>query len=915
MKKFLSLLLAAMMIFSVLPTAALADGMKTLDMAPVGEVTSPAEQPAAPAEEPAEAVTADVQASAANSDEVPAENRLSKLVFRMGMATSSYQYTIQPEFDPKIKEYTIVVADNATSVTGICVSATLADTASGKIVAVYTAKGKLVEKEIVSGKELATPLMNAIMASSIEGTSVTIKIGDIEAYKINVIRSATLKALTVKDQGGNALSLSPAFNKDKREYEIKDVAKGKEIIFAPTTTAKAATVTVNGKALDGGTVAIEPVWNEEMESAVKIIVSGEGAESNVYTVNLIQAEPEIESIEVVTPPEKTEYKFGEKFDASGISVKAHYKDGSSRSIRTDWLTFSPSEPLKLSDTEVEIEYKGAKTTQKISVISSFKGKGTEENPFLISSVSDFEKIRDEVAEGISFKGAYFEITNDISFTAEWVPIGNIKDGVTNTENGANIMPFSGTINGKGHTLTFEKGCKPLFNYVREAGVSNFNIVALFMDGFALVDKYTVDYGEDGSYGYGTGGSYAPGCPDTINIEKVVLKSGSIIKSGGFIGGFASGGNVVNMTDCVVEKGVKIGCNEDGTSAGNGWVGSFGGMISGTFKNCISYADVYGDKAVGGIIGYKGQSMGPFKVIGCKFYGNVYATGDFVGGIVGSGYASPSAPNSMCVVIEDCESTATIYGGDYVGGILGNESVVQCWDNGIGRIRNNLFRGKIIASGENVGGIVGRMVSLNRYTIVENNVYSSSCGFENGIGSVTYIDTSCTDHETASGTIYFNTAEQMPGIKGVAYNNHNREDDPLGADIEKLFRRDDDRIAAMNVEELIAAIGTVTKDSGEAIKAARDAYNALTEGQKALVSKEALDTLVKAEKIYDMIIASTKPGTAVGGKTDSSSSGVIKISATGAAKGEQNPNTGAPAMSVAPAMLMLTAAAFVLKKRG
>ena len=56
MKKLLSLLLAAMMIISVLPTAALADGMKTLDMAPVGEVTSLAEQPAEqeqPTEEPA----------------------------------------------------------------------------------------------------------------------------------------------------------------------------------------------------------------------------------------------------------------------------------------------------------------------------------------------------------------------------------------------------------------------------------------------------------------------------------------------------------------------------------------------------------------------------------------------------------------------------------------------------------------------------------------------------------------------------------------------------------------------------------------------------------------------------------------------------------------------------------------------
>ena len=137
--------------------------------------------------------------------------------------------------------------------------------------------------------------------------------------------------------------------------------------------------------------------------------------------------------------------------------------------------------------------------------------------------------------------------------------------------------------------------------------------------------------------------------------------------------------------------------------------------------------------------------------------------------------------------------------------------------------------------------------------------------------------------------------------------------PLGADIEKLFRRDDDRIAAMNVEELIAAIGTVTKDSGEAIKAARDAYDKLTDGAKTYVDN--YDKLVKAEQIYGMIQSSNKPGTLPGGETDSSSSGVIKISATGAAKGEQNPNTGAPEVSIAPAVLVLAAAALVLKKRG
>ena len=308
-----------------------------------------------------------------------------------------------------------------------------------------------------------------------------------------------------------------------------------------------------------------------------------------------------------------------------------------------------------------------------------------------------------------------------------------------------------------------------------------------MDGYALVDQYTVDYGEDGRYSDGTGGSYAPGAPDTINISRVTLLSGSIIKNGGFVGGFASGGNTVNMTDCVVEKGVKIGCNADGTSAEGSYVGSFAGMVSGTFKDCVSYAEVYGVNRVGGIIGYKGQSMGFFNVLDCAFYGKVVASGDYVGGIVGSGYSAPSAPNTMCVVIKNCKSGGTVTGKDYVGGILGNESAVQCWDNGIGEILKNSFDGKLTASGDHVGGIIGNMTSLNKYTIVEGNYYSAQCGAVRGIGSVQYVDTNCASHETASGAIYFDTSKSLPNIKGVEFKNHNRTDDPLGKDAVKLCR--------------------------------------------------------------------------------------------------------------------------------
>ena len=127
-----------------------------------------------------------------------------------------------------------------------------------------------------------------------------------------------------------------------------------------------------------------------------------------------------------------------------------------------------------------------------------------------------------------------------------------------------------------------------------------------------------------------------------------------------------------------------------------------------------------------------------------------------------------------------------------------------------------------------------------------------------------------------------------------------------ADYAKLVADKADQDAADAVIDLINGIGTVTKDSGDTINAARKAYDALTPEQKELVTKKAYETLVKAEKLFDMIQNS--------GKTDSSSSGVIKISATGATKGEKNPNTGAE-VSIAPAMLVLAAAALVLKKRG
>ncbi len=71
---------------------------------------------------------------------------------------------------------------------------------------------------------------------------------------------------------------------------------------------------------------------------------------------------------------------------------------------------------------------------------------------------------------------------------------------------------------------------------------------------------------------------------------------------------------------------------------------------------------------------------------------------------------------------------------------------------------------------------------------------------------------------------------------------------LSVAAEVTFAKDLTNLPAQ-VEALIDAIGEVTPDSAEAIQAARDAYDALTEEQQAMVKN--YDTLLAAEAAYDI----------------------------------------------------------------
>ncbi|MBR6950741.1 MAG: DUF4430 domain-containing protein [Oscillospiraceae bacterium] len=432
--------------------------------------------------------------------------------------------------------------------------------------------------------------------------------------------------------------------------------------------------------------------------------------------------------------------------------------------------------------------------------SAFTGSGTEDDPFLLDTSEDLTVLSSLVNGGESFQGKVFRMTADVTLPSGWIPIGALVPGADTADSGRNIRPFAGTFDGQGHLLSVPAGGLPLFGYVRGAVVRNLSVFGERIEADGVVANYVTDYGSDGEYS---------GVAMTlISFENVTIKSGTQTLRSGFIGGMdhpeqtgeygqASSQNEISFSDCTVESGVVIGY--DRSQSG---IGSFAGNFNGSVKGCVSSADVYGLDKVGGIVGEKSSSMGRCTVSDSEFHGTVTASGSWAGGIVGAGYDHETAPNAVCVCIQNCRCDGTVAAGRCAGGIFGGEGGLwQAWENGIAEIRSNSFTG-LVSGEESIGAVIGYYRSLNRYTVIENNSYATGCGADKGIGTVLYVDSSIyADGKIravgwVNGVYCFDSSEDsMDRIKydlnrstayyNIAKKDHNRTDDPLGADAEDL----------------------------------------------------------------------------------------------------------------------------------
>ena len=231
-----------------------------------------------------------------------------------------------------------------------------------------------------------------------------------------------------------------------------------------------------------------------------------------------------------------------------------------------------------------------------------------------------------------------------------------------------------------------------------------------------------------------------------------------------------------------------------TASSNAQAGGIAGYLesNAAIENCYSSVNVTSKKHAGGIAGY---TTGGSIITNCYASGNITTTSKnqcFLGGTCGSFYS-----NTNGATLTNCYSIGNVTGSggaaSYLGGLSPSEKAANYVDNCF---------------------------------YLENTVTGESPKY----------------NITGKGTAK-TVAEMRAAIE--ANKDHPFMEEML-ADLNVVAKKLADKAAAKAVDDLIDAIGDVvlTDDCKAAIDAARKAYDALTDAQKALVSK--LDILTDAE---------------------------------------------------------------------
>ena len=217
-------------------------------------------------------------------------------------------------------------------------------------------------------------------------------------------------------------------------------------------------------------------------------------------------------------------------------------------------------------------------------------------------------------------------------------------------------------------------------------------------------NYTIGGLNCGLFGYVNGGTF----------KDLTLKGSVTNGTSNYYGGLIGYG--LNITVSNVTSELTI-------STSSSYVGGLIGFCQNTtITDCTNKGSVRGVNYVGGLVGWTGDESTAghgATISNCTNNGNVNATGDFVGGIVGwnrdtiytnvvnSGNINTTGAQVGGITsrvlggrISNAQNSGTVNGGNYVGGIAGNMSWAYINDAGnSGAVSGNNYVGGLLGYGE------------------------------------------------------------------------------------------------------------------------------------------------------------------------------------------------------------------------
>ncbi|HEY9166598.1 MAG TPA: GLUG motif-containing protein [Candidatus Kryptonia bacterium] len=326
------------------------------------------------------------------------------------------------------------------------------------------------------------------------------------------------------------------------------------------------------------------------------------------------------------------------------------------------------------------------TTSFIAVQPS--GSGTSNDPFQIDSLQNLYWITQNSS---AWDTCFVQTANiDASSTIYW----NSGAGFSPIGNGGTY--FTGTYNGKGHTIT------GLF--ISSGGASEVGMFGDLVNGrvknLALINEHVAGGSEVGGLvGYSVQSS----------IDSCSTSGNVIGASGGYVGGLVGFDDSSIVSNSYSTDSVNDASNSD--VGGLVGISQFGSSIT----NSYAVGNVVGNIGVGGLVGY---NINRSTISNCHSSGSVTVSLEDAGGLVGYNYSSCAVSNcystgsvsgsqyeaggligynySNCP-ISDCYSTGSVSGSWYVGGLVGynyNSSVTNCYSTGS------------VSGSTNVGGLLG-----------------------------------------------------------------------------------------------------------------------------------------------------------------------------------------------------------------